>query len=139
MLKFLLKGILRDHNRSLFPIIIVAAGVMLTVLLHCWITGVLGEMIDTSAAFSTGHVKIMSRAYADNVGQIPNDLALTDVEQLIDQLHSEYPDIEWVKRIRFSGLLDAPDENGETRAQGPVMGTAVKLFPQNSSEVTAAR
>jgi len=135
MLKFLLKGILRDHHRSLFPIIIVSSGVMLTVLIHCWITGVLGEMIDTSAAFATGHVKIMSRAYADNVGQIPNDLALTGVDQLINQLHTEYPDIEWVKRIRFGGLLDAPDENGETRAQGPVMGTAVKLIPQNSSEV----
>ena len=135
MIKFLLKGLLRDHHRSLFPILIVSSGVMLTVLIQCWISGVLGEMIDTSAAFSTGHVKIMSRAYAENVGQIPNDLALTDVDNLIRQLRSDYPDMDWVKRIQFGGLLDAPDEKGETRAQGPVLGTAVQLFPDNSTEV----
>ncbi len=135
MIKFLLKGILRDHHRSLFPILIVSSGVMLTVLIQCWISGVLGEMIDTSAAFSTGHVKIMSRAYAENVGQIPNDLALTDVDNLIRQLRIDYPDMDWVKRIQFGGLLDAPDEKGETRSQGPVMGTAVQLFPNNSTEV----
>jgi putative ABC transport system permease protein len=92
-------------------------------------------MIDTSAAFSTGHVKIMSRAYAENVGQIPNDLALTDVDLLMKQLRENYSDMEWVKRIRFGGLLDVPDERGETRSQGPVMGMAVQIIPENSSEV----
>ena len=128
MLNFLLKGILRDRHRSFFPIIIVSSGVMLTVLIQCWISGVLGEIIDTSAAFSTGHVKIMSRAYAENVGQIPNDLALTGVESLIGKLRQDYPDMVWVKRFHFGGLLDAPDEMGETRSQGPVMGMAVQLF-----------
>ena len=136
MLNFLLKGVLRDHHRSIFPIIIVSSGVMLTVLIHCWISGVLGEMINTSAIFSTGHVKIMSRAYAENVGQVPNDLALTNVESLIEQLRHDYPNLDWVKRIRFGGLLDAPDNKGETRAQGPVMGIAVQLIPENSTETT---
>jgi putative ABC transport system permease protein len=135
MLKFLLKGILRDRQRSLFPITIVSIGVMLTVFIYCWISGVLGEIIDTSAAFSTGHVKIMSRAYAENVGQIPNDLALTGVESLIGDLRQDYPNINWVKRIHFGGLLDAPDEMGETRSQGPVMGMAVQLFSETSGEV----
>ncbi len=135
MLKFLLKGILRDRQRSLFPITIVSIGVMLTVFIYCWISGVIGEIIDTSAAFSTGHVKIMSRAYAENVGQIPNDLALTGVESLIGDLRQDYPNINWIKRIHFGGLLDAPDEMGETRSQGPVMGMAVQLFSETSGEV----
>jgi len=135
MLTFLLKGIIRDRHRSLFPILIVSSGVMLTVLIQCWISGVLGEMIDTSAAFSTGHVKIMSRAYAENVGQIPNDLALTEVESLIGDLRQDYPDMIWVKRFHFGGLLDAPDETGETRSQGPVMGLAVQLFSKTGGEV----
>ncbi len=135
MISFLLKGILRDRHRSQFPIIIVSSGVMLTVLIQCWISGVLGEIIDTSAAFSTGHVKIMSRAYAENVGQIPNDLALTGVESLTGELRQDYPNINWIKRIHFGGLLDAPDEMGETRSQGPVMGMAVQLFSETSGEV----
>ena len=135
MISFLLKGILRDRQRSLFPITIVSIGVMLTVFIYCWISGVLGEIIDTSAAFSTGHVKIMSRAYAENVGQIPNDLALTGVESLTGKLRQDYPNINWIKRIHFGGLLDAPDEMGETRSQGPVMGMAVQLFSETSGEV----
>jgi putative ABC transport system permease protein len=135
MVKFLIKGILRDKLRSRFPILIVSAGVMLTVLLHCWISGVLGEIIDTSAAFATGHVKIMSRAYAENEEQIPNDLALGSVETLIKELKQDHPDMIWVKRIRFGGLLDVPDDEGETRSQGPVMGLAVQLFSDNSGEV----
>lgn len=134
MLSFLIKGILRDRHRSRFPILIVSAGVLLTVLIHCWISGVLGEMIDTSAAFATGHVKIMSRAYAENEGQIPNDLALSGVESLITELKQNYPDMIWVKRIRFGGLLDVPDSKGETRSQGPVMGLAVELFSDDSGE-----
>lgn len=135
MFYFLFKGLFRDRHRSLLPIIIVTIGVMLTVFLHCWITGIMGDMIDLNAKFTTGHVKVMSKAYAENVDQIPNDLALLDVNDLIADLQSEYPDMIWVKRIRFGGLLDAPDENGETRAQGPAMGMAVDLFSGSSTEI----
>ncbi|MCK4288833.1 MAG: FtsX-like permease family protein, partial [Bacteroidales bacterium] len=38
------------------------------------------------------------------------------------------------KRINFGGLLDVPDENGETRAQGPASGRAVDLLSPNSTE-----
>ena len=135
MIKFLLKGILRDRQRSLFPIIIVTAGVLLTVVMHCYLTGVLGDMFDVTARFTTGHVKVMTRAYAENADQIPNDLALLGVNELIDNLQQEFPDMAWVKRIRFGGLLDVPDEQGETEAQGPAFGLALDLFSQNTSEI----
>ena len=86
MIRFFIKGLLRDRGRSLFPIIIVTLGVMFTVFLHCWMTGILGDVIDFNAKFSTGHVKIMSRAYAENQDQIPNDLALMGVNTLMDSL-----------------------------------------------------
>ena len=133
MIGFLLKGLLRDRHRSLFPILIVTIGVMLTVLIHCWITGILGDVFDYNAKFSTGHVKIITRAYAENMDQTPNDLALLGVNELLDELNQEFPEMIWVKRILFGGLLDAPDENGETMAQGPAMGLAVDLFSEQSS------
>ena len=67
MLKFYIKGLFRDRSRSLIPIIVVAIGVMLVVLMHCWVTGVLGDMIVFNASFSTGHVKVMSQAYSENI------------------------------------------------------------------------
>lgn len=41
----------------------------------------------------------------------------------------------WTPRIRFGGLLDIPDEHGETRSQGPVMGMGVDLLDPNSPEL----
>ncbi|HEX9973228.1 MAG TPA: FtsX-like permease family protein [bacterium] len=135
MIKFLLKGILRDRQRSLFPIIIVTCGVMLTVVLHCWLTGVLGDMFDLNARFSTGHVKVMTRAYAENADQMPNDLALLGANEVLENLKQQFPNMTWVKRIRFGGLLDVPDDQGETRAQGPAFGLAVDLFSETTTEI----
>ncbi len=77
----------------------------------------------------------MTRAYDENSDQAPLDLALLDVAAMKKQLHAEYPDMEWVERIRSGGLLDVPDENGETRGQGPAMVTAIDLLSPESREV----
>jgi putative ABC transport system permease protein len=52
----------------------------------------------------------------------------------LDQLQKEHPDMIWAPRIRFGGLLDIPDAQGETREQGPVVGLAVDLFSSGSRE-----
>lgn len=135
MIKFLLKGILNDKSRSLLPIIVIALGVALTVLLHGWITGALGDSIEMNASFNSGHLKVMSRAYAKDDAQMPNDLALLEADPLVAKLKSDYPGLDWVRRIRFGGLIDFPDQKGETRAQGPVVGWAVDLFTNGSTEI----
>ena len=134
MIRFLFKGLIRDRQRSLLPSLVVAAGVMLTVFLVCYLTGILGEFVDMSAKFSTGHVKVMTRAYSDNLNQMPTDLSLVNVGELLDEIKEDYPDMDWVIRTQFGGLLDVPDENGETRAQGPVMGIAIDLLTPGSLE-----
>lgn len=135
MIRFLFKGLLRDRNRSLLPILVVTAGVTLTVFLHCYITGVLGDMIEFSANYTSGHVKVMTRAYAENKNQLPNDLALIEVTDLVSKLQEDYPTMEFVQRINFGGLLDAPDEFGETNKQGVVAGIAVDLISEHSKEI----
>jgi putative ABC transport system permease protein len=134
MIRFLLKGILRDRSRSLFPILTVMIGVMLTVFLYSYIQGATGNFFDTSAKFQTGHVKIMSRAYAEEADQIPNDLAFIGLEELRADLENRYPDMIWTPRVQFGALLDIPDEKGETRAQGPIMGMALDLFSPGTPE-----
>ena len=127
MLKFIFKGILRDKSRSLLPVVVISIGVFLTVFMSGWMKGIFTDMIDLSAKFTTGHVKVMTRVYAENQHQLPNDLALLGVEELTNHLKADYPDMTWVKRIHFGGLLDVPDKNGETRAQGPAAGKAIDL------------
>lgn len=128
MIKFLLKGILRDRSRSLLPVIVVSIGVFLTIVMSSWMKGIFTDMIDMNAKFTTGHVKIMTRAYAENSNQMPIDLALLNVDELRHNLKMDYPNMDWVERINFGGLLDVPDKNGETRAQGPAIGKAIDFF-----------
>jgi putative ABC transport system permease protein len=134
MIRFLLKGLLRDRSRSLLPFATVVLGSMLTVVGYNWINGAISGMVESSANFSAGHVKVMSRAYAAEADQAPNDLALEGVRALLAELERDYPGLVWTPRIKFGGLVDIPDEKGETRAQGPAAGLAVDLRSPASPE-----
>lgn len=134
MIKFLIKGLLRDKSRSRLPIIVVSLGVMLTVFMHAYITGFMGDTFEMNAKFSTGHVKVMTRAYAENSSQLPNDLALIESGKLLANLRLNHPDMEWTPRIQFGGLIDAPDSTGETRSQGPAIGLGIDLLSGNTGE-----
>jgi len=135
MIRFLLKGLMRDKGRSRLPVLVVAIGVMLSVLMHAYVTGVMGDTIELNARFTTGHLKVMTRAYANDINQMPNDLALMDVQALLGQLKKDFPAVEWTPRIKFGGLIDAPDKNGETSAQGPALGMGLDLLSGNGDEV----
>jgi putative ABC transport system permease protein len=134
MIKFLLKGLLRDRHRSLMPLIIVFLGVMLTVVFQSWISGVLGDGIESNARFVAGHVKVMTKAYAGNIDQMPNDLALLETDSMMNSLRKYLPQISWAERIHFAGLIDVPDASGETRAQGTIMGFGIDLLSGNKVE-----
>ena len=134
MIKFLFKGLLRDKSRSLLPLIVVAIGVMLAVFLRGYINGIMVDMIEQTARFNTGHVKVMTKAYAENMDQAPNDLAILQVNELKRKLEQDFPSIKWVTRIKFGGLIDVPDANGETKSQGPAMGIGLDLLSKGSRE-----
>jgi putative ABC transport system permease protein len=134
MIKFLLLGLLRDKSRSRLPVIVVAIGVMLTVLLHAYVKGIMGDAIEMNARFSGGHLKVMTKAYSENMNQMPNDLAILSSGDLLLDLEKKFPDMEWVQRIQFGGLIDAPDEKGETRTQGPAMGIGLDLMSAGTKE-----
>ncbi|NOY78377.1 MAG: FtsX-like permease family protein, partial [Calditrichaeota bacterium] len=57
------------------------------------------------------------------------------VDTLLADLHRSYPKMTWMPRIRFGGLLDVPNRNGETRVQLPVMGMGVELISPQSPEI----
>jgi putative ABC transport system permease protein len=124
MNRFIWKGVIRDKSRSLLPVIVVSIGVFFVVFLDGFMAGALGNMVDLTAKYQTGHLKVITRAYYDNAEQQPLDLALLDVDALLEELTTAYPDVSWNSRIYSGGLLDIPDEKGETRAQGPVVDNA---------------
>ncbi len=132
MLRFLIKGVLRDRSRSLFSFIAIVMGVLLAVLFRGFMAGVFDDMLHQSAVLMTGHVKVTTRAWVDEADIMPNDLAVLDVDSLVAQLSTDYPEMDWDPRILFAGLLDVPDDVGETRAQGPMLGIAVDFLSPES-------
>ncbi len=134
MNKFLWKGIIRDKSRSLVPAIVVAIGVFFVIFLDGILGGMMNNMVEMSAKYQTGHLKVMTRAYLENEDQKPNDLAILDVDSLLNELKQQFPEVDWNPRIYYGGLLDIPDAHGETRAQGPVTATAYDLLSLGSSE-----
>jgi len=135
MIEFLIKGLIRDRSRSLFPILMVCAGAFLTVLLYSYMKGAMGDMVDSSARFDAGHVKIMTRAYHELSDQMPNDLALLGTRDLMDHLRRDHPQMIWTPRIKFGGLIDIPDKDGQTRSQGPTFGIGIDLSSPDSPEI----
>jgi putative ABC transport system permease protein len=135
MIKFLILGLIRDKSRSRLPVIIVAIGVTLTVFMHAYITGFMGDTMEMNARFSYGHVKVMTRAFAEEAEINPNDLAILNTQELLTELNTQFPDMEWAPRIIFGGLVDVPDQSGETRAQGPAMAMGVDMLSPNNREI----
>ena len=134
MIRFLIKGLLRDRSRSLFPLITVTIGVALVTLGDSWVNGALVDIVDNNARLETGHVKVVTRAYKEQMSSAPNDLALLDTRTLIDDLEKEFTDMEWTPRIRFGGLLDVAGENDVTVRQVRGAGLAVDLS-EGSKEI----
>ena len=135
MIKFLLKGILRDKSKSLIPVCVISLGVFITVFMSGFVDGVLSEIISSNANLDTGHLKVMTKPYNENKDQLPNDLALLEIDLLIESLESEYPNLEWVPRIKFGGILDVPDTNGETIIQGPGIGLGLSILGEDKGEI----
>ncbi len=134
MIRFILKGLTRDRSRSLFPVLMVAAGASLTVFIYSFMQGVMGDLLSSTAKFDTGHVKVVTRAYRELSDQQPNDLSIIGAGALLEELKKTQKDMVWVPRILFGGLLDIPDSEGVTRIQGSVMGLGIELLNQETPE-----
>jgi putative ABC transport system permease protein len=134
MFRFLMKGMLRDRHRSLLPSIVVTLGVFMTVGMFAYMKGVMGDMLNNTARLESGHVKITSLAYRSEVDILPNDLAMEDGPAMLAMLRQDYPQLSWSERIKFGGLLDAFDENRETRAQLGVGGIGIDLYGPHADD-----
>jgi len=128
MIRFLLKGLLRDHHRSFFPLLIITVGVALCVLMQAWMDGRMQSMIERQAHLRAGHVKVVTQKAWEEQQIQSADLALTEILPMVADLQKQYPQISFRPRILFAGLLDVPDERGETRSQGPVFGYGIDLL-----------
>ncbi len=135
MIKFLIKGLIRDRSRSFSPVLVITLTVALVVFSVGFLKGTMNSLLLDTAVILTGHEKVITRAYHEESQLMPNDLALLKVDQLIEDLNQNYPEFFWSPRITFAGLLDVPDQNGETKEQGPALVFGLDFFSEESREV----
>ena len=135
MIDFLFKGLIRDKSRSFFPVIIITLIVSIIIFFSGFLNGVYNSLFLNTAILNSGHVKVVTHAYNLEHQLLPNDLALLDVNSKLNQLKNEYEEYIWTPRITFAGLLDVPDENGETLSQSPVIGLGVDFFSDESKQL----
>lgn len=136
MIRWILQGILRDKNRSLFPFLVVTAGVALVVFTVGFMEGIFMGMIDSTANLDTGHLRLVNKPFYDEEHLNPMDRALTSQNEIHQWLRENSdPIIKWAPRIRWGAIADVPDENGETKSQTPIIGMALDLLSPDSREV----
>ena len=136
MMRWILQGILRDKNRSLFPFLVVTAGVALVVFTVGFMEGIFMGMINSTANLDTGHLRLVNKPFYDEEQLNPMDRALTAQKAIHQWLKKNSdPEIKWAPRIRWGAIADVPDENGETKSQTPIIGMALDLLSPDSQEV----
>ncbi len=133
MISFLLRGVLRDKSRFLFPFTVVTIGVALVVSLVGFMEGVFMGMIDMTANLDAGHLRLVNKPFYDEEHLRPLDRSLAGQKETQEWLKKNSPEqVEWFPRIRWGAILDVPDENGDTLSQTPVVGMALELNPHPS-------
>jgi putative ABC transport system permease protein len=140
MIAFLLRGILRDKSRFLFPFSIVAIGVTLVITLVGFMEGVFMGMIDMTANLDAGHLRLVNKPFYDEEHLRPLDRSLAAQSETLNWLKKNSPEkTRWSPRIRWGALLDVPDKNGDTVSQTPIVGMALDLKDKKSLELKRLR
>ena len=132
----MIKGMLQDRSRSLFPLTVVTVGVSLVIVLVGFLDGVIMGMVDSTAYLDTGHLRLVNKPFFDEEHLNPLDRSLGAQKITGNWLKKNSdPKIEWSPRIRWRAILDVPDLKGETKSQTPVMGMALDLLSKDSIEL----
>lgn len=134
MINFLFKGLIRDRSRSFFPLIIITAIVSIIIFFSGFLNGIYNSLFFNTALVNSGHIKVVTHAYNLEYQLLPNDLAILESDKLIDNLDKQYQEYIWTPRITFAGLLDVPDNNGETLTQSPVFALGIDFLSNNSTQ-----
>ena len=92
-------------------------------------------MLGNTSKFQTGHLKVITHEYANEIDTMPLEYSLSNAEEITQNLKKMYPNYNWVQRIDFGGIIDVPDENLETKEQGFFFGKALDLVSENTTEI----
>ena len=101
----------RNARRTLLTVIAVTVAVTAITFMFAYITGILGNIVNSYARTESGHVRIRKDGYSERERLMPVYLKVDRVSELLSVIR-EHPDVEEaVPRIRSSVLVDGAESN----------------------------
>ena len=89
MIRWILKGIMRDKTRSLFPFIVVTVGVTLLIFLLGWMEGIFNGMLEITAKLDTGQLRFVNKPFYEEEHLNPLDRSLAAQNQTLKWLREK--------------------------------------------------
>jgi putative ABC transport system permease protein len=111
MLRLAWRNTRRNTRRTVLTAIAVTVAVTAITFMFAYITGIVGNLVDSYARSESGHVRIRKDGYTERERLMPVYLKVDGVTELLSAIR-QHPDVEEaVPRIRSSVLVDGAGSN----------------------------
>ena len=105
MFLFALKNMLRYKHRAIVTLIVVVLTTITSMIAVGFLNGVFGLMVNGFVKYQTGHIRIVSKAYVENIRFRPLYENIPDITALSEKLRT-YPEVDRVvPSIQFFGFV----------------------------------
>ncbi len=111
VLRLAWRNTLRNTRRTLLTVIAVSIAVTAITFMFAYITGILGNFVDSYARSESGHVRIRKDGYTERERLMPVYLKVDGVSELLERIRDHADVEEVVPRIRSSVLVDGAGSN----------------------------
>ncbi len=101
----------RNTRRTVLTVSAITVAVAALTFAQSYITGVLGNFLDTYARTETGHIRIRAEGYAERERFMPLHLNVKDLSHLLPTLRANPGVVEAIPRIRTAVLVDGVESN----------------------------
>jgi len=131
LLKLAARNVLRNKRRSAITLVGTGLGLALLLVVNGFITGSEDQLVNNFIAAEGGHIQINAQGYAAKARFLPIDIAISEPEQLAQQVSKISHVTQVLQRIRFRVLL------GTGTDSTPALGVAIQ--PEAEKDGTVAQ
>ncbi len=101
----------RNTRRTLLTISAITVAVAALTFAQSYVTGVLGNFLDTYARTETGHIRIRAAGYTERERFMPLHMNVKDLSDLLPLIRRNPSVLEAIPRIRTAVLVDGMESN----------------------------
>jgi len=101
----------RNTRRTLLTVSAITVAVAALTFAQSYVTGVLGNFLDTYARTETGHIRIRAEGYTERERFMPLHMNVKGLSDLLPSLRANPSVVEAIPRIRTAVLVDGAGSN----------------------------